>query len=212
MAARAQNTAQLENSVVERLSECLAPNGWSQHHISPGDVVAFVREPTSACTWHFSVNLAGDQGITLYCSVGVKHAVVAEEQRRLYGWERTVCQVGASMLNLVHDAEQPSPSPLRWWVASLDQVDEAVAQVVLDLRTYGEPFLGSNLTLPQIVQTLSREPKSQVEYGTLALCHALLGDLRQARAMLTEFGTAKRVFAGGQTETFTHNFARRFGV
>jgi hypothetical protein len=99
-------------------------------HHPLGDVVAFVREPTSECTWHFSVNLAGDQGITLYCSVGVEHAVVAEQQRRLCDWNGTVCQVGVSMLDLVHDAEQSSPTPLRWWIASLGHVDEVVAQVV----------------------------------------------------------------------------------
>ncbi|MCW6007559.1 hypothetical protein K1W54_23865 [Micromonospora sp. CPCC 205371] len=84
MTGRVENTVELETSVVERLSEYLAPHGWVLHRIERGDEVAFVREPTSECTWHFGVNLAGREGVSLSGSVCVEHVVVAEEQRRLY--------------------------------------------------------------------------------------------------------------------------------
>lgn len=66
-----------------------------------------------------------------------------------------------------------------------------------------------NQTLPKVIETLFGRPKSQVEYGTLAVCLALSGD--RARAMLAKFGAVRPVFAGGMTETFIHNFTERFG-
>jgi hypothetical protein len=202
---------EIENSVVEGLTALLAPEGWLQRSHEPDDEVAFVSEPVTGVRWHFSVNLGGDQGVSLAATVGVEHALVAEEQRRLFGWKDTVCQVGASMINLVNDAGQ-SPSILAWWVGSRSHVDGSVAQVVSDLRTFGEPFLEANLALAQIVETLNQKPKSQVEYGTLAVCYAVLNDLPRAGAMLAKFGSEKQVFARATTETFQRNFAERFGV
>ncbi|HEX5597320.1 MAG TPA: hypothetical protein VFX61_15085 [Micromonosporaceae bacterium] len=176
----------------------------------PDDEVVFVREPLHGVIFHFSVNLAGRDGVSLSSSVGVEHAAAAELQRQLFGRTGTVSQVGASMINLVYDAE-PSKLTLRWWVASPEQVDETVAQVVADLKTYGEPFLVGNQTLPSVVKTLLGRPKSQVEYGTLAVCLAVSGALPEARAMLAKFGTVRPVFTAGVTEAFIHNFMQRFG-
>ncbi|MEU7997677.1 hypothetical protein AB0B83_20395 [Micromonospora sp. NPDC049060] len=206
-----EQVAQIPMRVADRLTEQLAPGGWRPHAFAPDDEVAFVREPVHGVVFHFGVNLAGGDGVSLSSSVGVEHAGAAELQRQLFGDTGTVCQVGASMINLVHDAEPCEVKPFRWWVASPEQVDEAVAQVVADLMTYGEPFLGGNQTLPKVIETLVGRPKSQVEYGTLAVCLAVSGDLPGARAMLAKFGAVRPVFAGDTTETFVHNFTERFG-
>ncbi|KOX06695.1 hypothetical protein ADK66_22270 [Micromonospora sp. NRRL B-16802] len=169
-----------------------------------------MREPLDGVVFHFGVNLAGRDGVSLSSSLGVEHAA-AELQRQLFGRTDTVCQVGASMTNLVHDAEPSKVTPFRWWVASPEQLDEAVGQVVADLTAYGEPFLGGNQTLPKVIETLLGRPKSQVEYGTLAICLAVSGDLPGARAMLAKFGAVRPVFAGDTTETFIHNFTKWFG-
>ncbi|MEU4679600.1 hypothetical protein [Micromonospora sp. NPDC023737] len=160
---------------VDRLTEQLAPAGWRRHHFVPDDEVAFVREPVHGVVFHFGVNLAGRDGVSLGSSVGVEHTAVAESQRQLFGRTGTVCQVGASMINLVHDAEPSKLTPLRWRVGSPEQVNEAVDQVVADLTAYGEPFLVGNQTLQKVIETLLGRPKSQVEYGTLAACLAASG-------------------------------------
>jgi hypothetical protein len=206
-----EQAAQLSRRVADRLTERLAPGGWRPHRFVPDDEVAFVRAALPGVVFHFGVNLGGRHGVSLSSTVGVEHAAVAEVQRHLFDHADTVCQVGASMTDLVYDAEPSTVTSLRWWVGSLDQVDPAVAQVVADLRAYGEPFLVGNQTLPAVIETLLGRPKSQVEYGTLAVCLAVSGDLTEARAMLTEFRAAPRVFAGGMTETFVRNFTERFG-
>lgn len=198
--------------VADRLAAQLAPGGWRRHRFDPDDEVAFVREPFSGVVFHLGVDLAGHGAVWLNPSVGVELAAAAELQRQLFGRAGTVCQVGATMMDLVHDTAPSKVVPLRWWVASPEQVDEAVAQVVADLKVYGERFLVGNQTLPDVIETLLRRPRSQVEYGTLAVCLAVSGDLSEARAMLTKFGAVRRVFAGGATETFIHNFTERFGV
>ncbi|MFF5180197.1 hypothetical protein ACFY2Q_19410 [Micromonospora sp. NPDC000316] len=207
----AELVAQIPIRVAGRLTEQLAASGWLPHRFVPDDEVAFVREPVHGVVFRFGVNLAGGDGISLSSSVGVEHADAAELQRQLFGNTGTVCQVGASMTDLVYEAEPSKVTPLRWWVASLEQVDEAVAQVIADLMTYGEPFLVGNQTLPKVIETLVGRPKSQIEYGTLAVCLAVSGDLPGARAMLAKFGAVRPVFAGGTTETFIHNFTERFG-
>ncbi|MFF4875126.1 hypothetical protein [Micromonospora sp. NPDC000668] len=210
MTSRPEQVAQIPMRVADRLTEQLAAGGWRRHRFVPDVEVAFVHEPVHGVVFHFSVNLAGRDGVSLSSSVGVEHAA-AELQRQLFGRTGTVCQVGASMINLVQDAEPSKVTPLRWWVASPEQVDEAVAQVVADLTAYGEPFQVGNQTLPKVIETLLGRPKSQVEYGTLAVCLAVSGDLPEARAMLAKFGAVRQVFAGGMTETFIHNFTERFG-
>ncbi|WP_433535031.1 hypothetical protein ACQPZK_23350 [Micromonospora sp. CA-249363] len=115
------------------------------------------------------------------------------------------------MMDLVRAAENSEVSVFRWWVASPEQVDEVVDRVVADQAAYGDPFLAANQTLPKVIQTLLGQPKSQVQYGTLAVCLAVSGDLPEARAMLAKFGSVRQVFAGGVTEMFVHNFTERFG-
>ncbi|NES17269.1 MULTISPECIES: hypothetical protein [unclassified Micromonospora] len=203
--------AQIPMRVADRLTEQLVPGGWRRHRFVPDDEVAFVREPFHGVVFHFGVNLAGGDGVSLSSSVGVEHAAAAELQRQLFGRTDAVCQVGASMTNLVHDAEPSKVTPFRWWVASTEQVDEAVGRVVADLVAYGEPFLVGNQTLPKLIETLLERPKSQVEYATLAVCLAVSGDLPGARAMLAKFGSVRPVFAGDTTGTFIHNFTERFG-
>ncbi|WP_433309302.1 hypothetical protein ACQP0U_20270 [Micromonospora sp. CA-269861] len=211
MMSRSEHVAQIPMRVADRLTEQLAPGGWRRHRFVPDDEVAFVREPVRGVVFHFGVNLAGRDAVSLSPNVGVELTAVAELQRQLFDRSGTVCQVGASMGDLVKDAETREVSSARWWVALPQQVDEAAAQVVADLTAYGEPFLVGNQTLPKLIQTLLGRPKSQVEYGTLAVCLAVSGDLSEARAMLAKFGSVRQVFAGGTTETFIHNFAERFG-
>ncbi|MGX7673135.1 hypothetical protein [Plantactinospora sp. DSM 117369] len=211
MTSGPEQVVQVSVLVADRLAEQLAPGGWRRHRFVPDDEVAFVREPVHGVVFHFGVNLAGRDGVSLSPSVGVEHAAAAELQRQLFDRMDTVCQVGASMINLVHDAEPSKATPFRWWVASPEQVDEAVGQVVADLTAYGEPFLVGNQTLPKVIETLLGRPKSQVEYGTLAVCLAVSGDLPEARAMLAKFGAIRQVFAGDTAETFIHNFTERFG-
>ncbi|MGW3785273.1 hypothetical protein ACWD5Z_11840 [Micromonospora chokoriensis] len=114
------------------------------------------------------------------------------------------------MTDLVNDAEQLTVSFARWWVASPDQLDDVVAQLVAD-QAHGEPFLVRNETLPTVIQTLLEQPKSQVEYATLAVCLAASGDLPGARAMLAKFASVREAFGGDTTETFIRNFTERFG-
>ncbi|WP_141715091.1 hypothetical protein [Micromonospora rhizosphaerae] len=211
MTSGREQVAQIPLRVADRLTEQLAPGGWRRHRFVPDDEVAFVREPVHGVVFHLSVNLAGRDGVLLSPSVGVEHVAAAEVQRQLFGRTGTVCQVGASMRDLVNDAETSKVSLSRWWVVLPEQVDDAVAQVVADLTAYGEPFLVGNQTLPKVIEALLERPKSQVEYGSLAVCLALLGDMPEARAMLAKFGAVRRVFAGGMTETFIHNFTERFG-
>ncbi|MEU1589688.1 hypothetical protein [Micromonospora sp. NPDC005710] len=113
---------------------------------------------------------------------------------------------------MIRSLEPTNVTPSRWWLAPPEQVDEAVAQLVADLKAYGEPFLARHQTLSAVIDTLPGRPKSQVEYGTLVVCLAMLGDLPKARAMLAQFGSTRQVFAGGPTETFVHNFTERFGI
>ncbi|MEU4474292.1 hypothetical protein [Micromonospora sp. NPDC023888] len=202
--------AQIAERVADRLTEQLGPRGWRRHRFVPDDEVAFVREPVHGVVFHLGVNLAGRDGVLLSPSVAVEHVAAAEVQRQLFGRAGTVCQVGASMMDLVNDAETSKVWLSRWWVVLPEQVD-AVTQVVADLTAYGEPFLVGNQTLPKVVDTLLERPKSQVEYGSLAVCLAVLGDMPGAHAMLAKFGTVRPVFAGGMTETFIHNFTARFG-
>ncbi|MFI5490351.1 hypothetical protein [Micromonospora echinaurantiaca] len=203
--------AQIAVRVADRLAEQLAPGGWRRDRFVPDDEVAFVREAVHGVVFHLSVNLAGRDGVLLSPSVGVEHVAAAEVQRQLFGRTGTVCQVGASMMDLANDAGTSKVSLPRWWVVLPEQVDDAVAQVVADLAAYGEPFLVGNQTLPKVIETLLERPKSQLEYGTLAVCHAVLGDMPEARAMLAKFGAVHRVFADSMTETFIHNFTERFG-
>jgi hypothetical protein len=206
-----EQVAQISLRVADRLTEQLASGGWRQLRFVPDDEVAFVREPVHGVVFHLSVNLAGRDGVLLSPGAGVEHVAAAEVQRQLFGRTDTVCQVGVSMSDLVNAAETSKVSLSRWWVVLPEQVDDAVAQVVADLTAYGEPFLAGNQTLPKLIETLLKRPKSQVEYGSLAVCQAVLGDMPEARAMLTKFGTVPRVFAGGMTETCIHNFTERFG-
>ncbi|MEU7673627.1 hypothetical protein AB0C42_02290 [Micromonospora taraxaci] len=210
MTSGPEQVAQIPVRVADRLTERLVPGGWRQLRFVPDDEVAFVREPVHGVVFHLSVNLAGRDGVLLSPSVGVEHVTAAEVQRQLFGCTGTVCQVGASMLDLVNDAETSKVSLSRWWVVLPEQVDDAVAQVVADLAAYGEPFLVGNQTLPKVIETLLDRPRSQVEYGSLAVCLAVLGDMPEALAMLARFGTVRQVFAGGLTETFIHNFTARF--
>ncbi|MBG6103856.1 hypothetical protein IW249_004270 [Micromonospora vinacea] len=198
--------------VADRLNDRLEAGGWRRHRFVPDDEVAFVRKPFNGVVFHFGVNLAGRHIVSLDSTAGVEHVAAAELQRCLYGRRGTVCQVGASMIDLIRGQEPTNVAPSRWWVASPEQVDEAVAQLVADLWSYGEPFLARHQTLSAVVDTLLGQPKSQVEYGPLAVCLAMLGDLPKARAMLAQFGAARQVFAGGPTETFIHNFTQRFGI
>ncbi|MFF0316372.1 hypothetical protein ACFYPH_17295 [Micromonospora sp. NPDC005252] len=197
--------------MVDRLAEQLAPAGWRQHRLVPHDEVAFIRAPSTEVVFHLSVNLAGDGGISLTPALGVEHAGIADLQRRLFRRTSTVCQVGATMGDLLREAATPNITPLRWWVASPERAEEAVAQVVADLTTYGEPFLVGNQTLSAMIETLVGRPKSQVEYGTLAVCLAVSGDLPGARAMLTNFDTEPRVFVEEVTKSFIRTFRERFG-
>ncbi|MFI5490635.1 hypothetical protein [Micromonospora echinaurantiaca] len=145
--------------------------------------------PSKGVVFHLSVNLAGRDGVLLSPSVGVEQVAAAEVQRQLFGRTGTVCQVGASMTDLANDEGTSKVSLSRWCVLP-EQVDDAVAQVVADLAAYGEPFLVGNQTLPKVIETLLERPKSQVEYGTLAVRHAVLGDMPEARAMLAKFGSS----------------------
>ncbi|MEV4765693.1 hypothetical protein AB0J89_24030 [Micromonospora chokoriensis] len=111
------------------------------------------------------------------------------------------------MADLVSDAEKPTVSFVRWWVASPDQLDDVVAQLVADQAAHGEPFLVRNQTLPTVIQTLLGQPKSQVEYATLAVCLAASGDLPGARAMLAKFASVREAFGGDTTETFVQRLA-----
>ncbi|MEV4481845.1 hypothetical protein [Micromonospora coxensis] len=211
MTSRPDQDAQISTLVADRLTEQLLPGGWRRHRFVPDDEVAFVREPLHGVVFHFGVNLAGEDGVSLSSNVGVELAAVAELQRQLFGHPDTVCQVGASMFDLLHDMKPSKVTPLRWWVVSPEQVDEAVGQVVADLNAYGEPFLIANQSLSKVIDTLLGRPKSQVEYGALAVCLAVSGDLPEARAMVAKFGSVHSVFVGGTTERFIQNFTERFG-
>ncbi|MCW3819721.1 hypothetical protein ONA91_35330 [Micromonospora sp. DR5-3] len=100
---------------------------------------------------------------------------------------------------------------LRWWVASPEQVDEAVAQVVADLTAYGEPFLVGNQTLPKVIQTLLGRPKSQVEYGTLAVCLGGVVRLTRGPRHAGEVRCGPPGIRESMTETSIHNSTERFG-
>ncbi|MGA4728346.1 hypothetical protein ACPB67_13060 [Micromonospora taraxaci] len=211
MTPRSEPVAQISMRIADRLTDQLAPGGWRPHRFVPDDVVAFVREPVRGVVFHLIANLAGRDGVLLSPSVGVELAAVAELQKHLFGRAGTVCQVSASMADLVNDAEKPTVSFVRWRVSSPDQVDDVVAHLVADQAAHGEPFLVRNQTLPTVIQTLLGQPKSQVEYATLAVCLAVSGDPPGARAMLAKFASVPEVFGGDTTETFIRNFTERFG-
>ncbi|WP_157742563.1 hypothetical protein [Micromonospora chokoriensis] len=116
------------------------------------------------------------------------------------------------MADLVNSAEKSTVSLVRWWVASPERVDDVVAQLVADQAAHGEPFLVRNQTLPAVIQTLLGQPKSQVEYATLAVCLAVSGDLPGARSMLAKVASVRKVLGEDTTETFIRTFTERFGI
>ncbi|GAA4465482.1 hypothetical protein [Phytohabitans houttuyneae] len=57
-------------------------------------------------------------------------------------------------------------------------------RVVADLHQYGTPYLAARSTLPDIIAAMSAAGTTQLGDTYLAIAHALLGDLPEARQAL----------------------------
>lgn len=88
-------------------------------------------------------------------------------------------------------------------------------RVVADLHQYGTPYLAARSTLPDIIAAMSAAGTTQLDDTYLAIAHALLGDLpeaRQALAAVARKAETKPVLVRGDSDRFIEYFRAHFGA